>query len=132
MKGYTTSSIEMMKHMARYKGPEEPHIIEIASLRVMMPGEGVKKLYETPHFQYTLGYQEPYKMWLIQENHLYESSLASFEYLMNDDTEYLGEGHEDDFIIHKDDMVIFDGVHRATRLFQLGVIRAPVLRKVTP
>lgn len=129
MKGYSADFMTMLEQMLHYEGDDLPHTIEIARLRVRMPRQGIVAINATPHYLYTLGNQQPYKDWLVEHNHLYESSLASFEYLMNDESEYLGKGHELDFIIHDDDLVIIDGVHRATRLFQLGVKYAPVLWK---
>lgn len=131
MKGYVKYAFTMAKHIERYEGEEEAHLIEVATLKVRMPGEGIVAIDQTPHYQYTLGNTQPYKDWLVAHDHLYESSLASFEHLMNDDSLYLDGKHRQDFIMHDDDLVIIDGVHRATRLFQLGVKYAPVLRKIT-
>ena len=127
MKGYTDSADVMLQHIDRYAGHEVVHIIEIAKLRIRMPGEGIVAITATPHYLYTLGNKQPYKDWLVAHNHLYDSSLASFEYLMNDGADYLDGKHADDFIVHDSQLVIIDGVHRATRLFQLGVRFAPVL-----
>lgn len=130
MKGYTEDEELMLAHIALYKGPYEAHILEIANLQVSMPGEGIVAIDATPHFQYTLGDKEPYKAWLIEQNHLYNESLASFEYIMSNDFDYLDGPHAQHFILHTDELVIVDGVHRATRLFQLGILQAPVLRKI--
>jgi len=131
MKGYFKYVLNMLGDIRRYKGVEEIHLIKIADLKVRMPGEGIVAIDATPHYQYTLGKTKPYKDWLVANNHLYDSSLASFKHLMNDDSRYLGKPYDQDFILHDDDLVIIDGVHRATRLYQLGVIYAPVLRKIT-
>ena len=136
MKGYTDSYDKMVEHMARYTGPHPIEIIEIDQLKVSMPGQFIHRLKETPHYQYTLGHTQPYKDWLIANNHFYESSLTSFEHLMNDDSDYLDEPYDQNFILYYQraaygsSAIIIDGVHRATRLFQLGVIYAPVLRKI--
>ena len=135
MNCYYKYVLEMRHDFDRYDGPEELHLIEISALKVRMPKEGggheVVSIDATPHYQYTLGNQQPYKDWLVANNHLYDESLASFEHLMTDDSRYLGGEHAMSHILHDDDMVILDGVHRATRLFQLGVIYAPALRKIT-
>lgn len=138
MKGYTNDYDKMVEHMARYTGPHQVEIMRIDRLRVSMPGNSkrllIQRLGETLHYQYTLGNTQPYKDWLVANNHFYELSLASFEHLMNDDSNYLDEPHDQDFILYYQGMdypVIIDGVHRATRLFQLGVEYAPVLRKIT-
>lgn len=137
MKGYTKDYNKMVEHMARYKGPHQIEIIEINRLRVSMPGQFIHRLEETPHYQYTRGNTQLYKDWLIEYDHLYESSLTSFEHLMNDDSDYLDEPYDQDFILYYQrtsygsSKIIIDGIHRATRLFQLGVEYAPVLRKIT-
>ncbi len=131
MIGYMKTISDMQLDLERYDGPEEVHIIKIATLRVRMPLEGIIAIDETPHYQYALGNQQPYKDWLITHHHLYDSSLASFDYLMTDESNYLEGKHDQDYIMHDDDLVIIDGTHRATRLFQLGVVHAPVLRKIT-
>ncbi|MHA2063150.1 MAG: hypothetical protein ACXABY_02095 [Candidatus Thorarchaeota archaeon] len=126
MKGYTTVSALMLVHMDAYKGSDEMWIMPLSRLCVRMPGEGIVNLDATPHYQYTLGNKQPYRDWLVKHHHLYESSLASFEHLMNDESYYLDEPYDQDFILCDKNFVIIDGVHRATRLFQLGVVLAPV------
>jgi len=130
MKGYTDNENVMREHMESYSGRHKIHIVEIAKLQISMPGQGIMTISQTPHYQYVCGNKEPYKEWLIEHGHLYEESLASFEYLMNDDSYYLDLKHARDFIMHDDELIIVDGVHRATRLFQLGVLRAPALIRV--
>lgn len=127
MKGYTTINDVMLAHMAAYDGPDEIRIIPIADLCVRTPAGSIVTLEATPHYQYTLGNKQPYRDWLVEHNHLYESSLASFEHLMNDESDYLDEPYDQDFILCDKNFVIIDGVHRATRLFQLGVKHAPVV-----
>ena len=134
MNRYYEYVLEMRFDFDKYDGPEEIHLVEIATLKVRMPKEGghdIVGIDATPHYQYTLGNKQPYKDWLVANKHLYEESLASFEHLMNDDSRYLGGDYTMGHILHDDDMVILDGVHRATRLFQLGVVYAPALRKIT-
>lgn len=131
MKGYTTDHDVMLAHMAAYDGLDEIRIIPIADLCVRTPEKTIAKIDETPHYQYTLGNKQPYLDWLVAHNHLYELSLASFEHLMNDESYYLDAPYDQNFILCNKDFVIIDGVHRATRLFQLGVVLAPVVRRIS-
>lgn len=131
MKGYTDNPTDIMQAVFDYRGLHTPHVIEVRKLRVRMPLPGdvhiIVDIHETPHYQYTQGNTQPYKDWLREHNHLYDESLASFEHLMNDDSIYLESPHDKKFIKHDHQLVITDGVHRATRLYSLGVDFAPVL-----
>lgn len=136
MKGYTRDESVMRKHMDGYKGKNQPHIVDIENLKVIDKRGKITSIKETPHYQYALGNKEPYKAFLRADHPSeYEESLESFEYLMNNELDYLDSSHkkyngwggEDHFIIH-DNHVVRDGVHRAARLTQLGIKRAPVLR----
>lgn len=135
MNRYYKYVLEMRHDFDRYDGPQSIHLIKISDLKVRMRGDlqgrEIVNIDETPHYQYTLGNQQPYKDWLRANKHFYDESLASFEHLMTDNSRYLGGDYTMGHILHDDDMVIIDGVHRATRLFHLGVIYAPALRKIT-
>jgi len=125
MKGYK-QEIGLIA-MFDYKGPDIVVYMAPKRLRVRLPSGDIVALDETPHYQYTIGNKQPYCDWLIEYGHLYESSLASFEHLMSDESFYLEGQHAQDFILCDKNFVIIDGVHRATRLFQLGARRIPVL-----
>ncbi len=127
MRGYTTNPAIIQQQVLAYKGTDVVLFIDLEGLQVRMPSGDIVPLDATPHYQYTLGNKQPYCDWLIEHSHLYESSLASFEDLMNDGSLYLEGSHAQDFILCDRNFVIIDGVHRATRLFQLGVVRVPVL-----
>lgn len=135
MKGYTVDAAELREPIFNYEGPHVAHIMDLTKLRVRMPrGDGgflFLKIHQTPHYKYTQGDTQPYKDWLVEHRHLYDESLASFEHLMNDDSNYLDPPYNDEWIMHDDDLVIVDGVHRATRLYALGHTFVPVLRKIT-
>lgn len=136
MKGYTSDESVMREHIDQYTGKNQPHIVELEKLKVIDIRGHITSIKESPHYQYTAGNKQPYIDFLKRDHPTeYEESIESFEYLMNSDLNYLdpnhkkynGWGGEDHFIIH-DDYVIRDGVHRATRLVQLGITHAPVLR----
>ena len=133
MKDYMRNPSNIMMAVLSYAGPHMPHVMNVRDLKVRMPAGGgrhtIVALNETPHYQYALGNKLPYVDWLIEHHHLVEESLASFEHLMNDDSVYLDTPHEDKFIMHDHDLVIVDGVHRATRLCSLGANFVPVLLK---
>jgi hypothetical protein len=135
MKDYIRDPNAIMMAIFTYAGSHMPHVMNVRDLKVRMPivggGHVIMNLNETPHYQYALGNKGSYLEWLIRHNHLVEESLASFEHLMNDDSTYLDAPHGDKFIMHDNDLVIVDGVHRATRLCALGATFIPVLRKTS-
>jgi 2-polyprenyl-3-methyl-5-hydroxy-6-metoxy-1,4-benzoquinol methylase len=118
----------MDKQLRRYEGDYSAEIVTLSDLKVRIFKDLIVGIDETPHYQYALGNHQPYKDFLVKYNHLYDSSLESFEHIMNDDSCYLEGEHEADFIHIDGDNIIVDGVHRATRLFHLGAKEAPVVR----
>ena len=136
MKGYTIDESVMRKHMDGYTGKNQPHIVDLEKLQVIDIRGNLSSIKDSPHYQYVLGNKQPYIDFLKRDHPSeYEQSIESFEYLLNSELDYLdtthkkynGWGGEDTFIIH-DNYIIRDGVHRASRLLQLGIKLAPVLR----
>ena len=136
MKGYTIDESVMRKHMDGYTGKNQPHIVDLEKLQVIDIRGKITSIKDSPHYQYVLGNKQPYIDFLKRDHPSeYEQSIESFEYLLNSELDYLDTNHkkyngwdgEDTFIIH-DNYVIRDGVHRASRLLQLGIKLAPVLR----
>lgn len=131
MKGYNISRLPKT-YISQYPGPHEVWLLEVAKLRVRMPDGTIRALDETPHYQFVRGNKEPYKRWLRRYNHLYESSLDSFESLLREDFYYLEGEYSQDFIRCNQNFVIIDGVHRATVLYRRNgsTIVIPVVMEV--
>jgi hypothetical protein len=127
MRGYTDDIQTMRQHMALYNGPHKVDVVSLSDLRVSIPGRGIVTLDQTPHYQYILGNKQPYLDLLLAQNYLYHQSINSFEYVINNDLDYLDKPHEQDFIFCYTTCVIIDGVHRATYLFHLDIKQAPVI-----
>lgn len=120
----------MQKHIDRYQGRHHPHIVEMSKLKVALPDKSIVNICETPHYQYMLGDHDIYMKFLDKhylQHSPFEHQLQSLDILMNDDSDYLDEKFHDGLIIHKNDFIIMDGVHRAARLLHLGINIAVVL-----
>jgi hypothetical protein len=119
MNGYTLNP-DHLKNGAK--------LIKLSDLRVRIHGPMIVAINKTPHYQYIVGNKSAY-MEFLYEYHasVIALSLERFEYVINGPYDYLGGPHNDEYIKCDGDMVIVDGVHRATRLFQLGIKEIPVM-----
>ena len=127
MHGYTNKIEDMRRHIARYQGYHLPKIILTNSLQVRIFGSIIVSLDNTPHYQYIIGNKDQYMGFLHQYNHPIEESLRRFEDVIHGPWDYLDGPHEQKFIECDPNLVIVDGVHRAVRLFQLGIKVIPVV-----